>query len=393
MNKLRQINSPNVKPVLLLLHSFCFGGAEMQLLILARGLLRHDIPLVVAGLIDGPLRAEFERHGIRTVVLSGWGRIANLFLVANVLYLIYQLKRLRPKLIISFTYWPNIIAGLCFGIPNIWSQRDEGLGYKDTFFQRLSMMWTAYFVSNSIGGIDYLMRLNPRLRQDIALIMNGVERSDEKSLISQSNQEVIKRFRLDGYFGENIGGDRFIAVMVANLTPQKDHVNLLLAWSKVTRELVKMKCHLLLVGSDGGFEGRLKELTKKLNIQESVIFLGPTDRVRDLLQISDVFVMSSRSEGSSNAVLEAAISGLPVLGSNIPGIASAIAPINRSYLSPPGNAKALSMNLVKMALDTELRESLGKANLEFAQDKFSVDTMVDSYIRLIDEFAVRYKTL
>jgi glycosyltransferase involved in cell wall biosynthesis len=85
--------------------------------------------------------------------------------------------------------------------------------------------------------------------------------------------------------------------------------------------------------------------------------------------------MSSRSEGLSNAVVEAALAGLPVVGTAIPGIANGVSRENRDFLTPAGDAQALANAILKMVREPGTRLRLGSANRSHALREFSVEQM------------------
>lgn len=90
------------------------------------------------------------------------------------------------------------------------------------------------------------------------------------------------------------------------------------------RALKKLPDHVKLMLVGGGVEDEmLKELTKELGLQDRVVFTGPVDRseVTKYRRIADIFVGASRSEGLGHAFLSAMASRLPVVTTQVGGIA------------------------------------------------------------------------
>lgn len=159
---------------------------------------------------------------------------------------------------------------------------------------------------------DYLAEW-PRLRGykgDIVKIYNGANPRDIKA---EFNQEEIEKLKKE--LGKK-EGDIFL-VNTARLVPQKAF-DITIRALKLLPENIK----LVIVGA-GSDEEMLKSLTKELNLESRVIFVGKVDRsiVSNYRQISDIFVGPSRSEGLGNAFLSAMASKLPVVATREGGIA------------------------------------------------------------------------
>jgi L-malate glycosyltransferase len=118
---------------------------------------------------------------------------------------------------------------------------------------------------------------------------------------------------------------------------------LLQAWARI-QEVRRSGACLVLVGE--GSEGEaLRCLSEGLGLGASVRFEGEKGAVREYYQAADVFVLPSRAEGLSNALMEAMASGLPVLGSAVGGAVDLIVDGETGYLVPPEDPSALSTAL------------------------------------------------
>jgi len=148
---------------------------------------------------------------------------------------------------------------------------------------------------------------------NIELIHNGANPRDIKNDIDANQLEVLKQ-KLS-----KKESDIFL-VNTARLVHQKANNNTIQALTKLSDNI-----KLLLVG-DGPEKNMLKELAKKLNVENRVIFVGQVDRteVSSYRQISDIFVCPSRSEGLGNAFLSAMASRLPVVATQEGGLSEFI---------------------------------------------------------------------
>jgi glycosyltransferase involved in cell wall biosynthesis len=99
---------------------------------------------------------------------------------------------------------------------------------------------------------------------------------------------------------------------------------------------------------------------------------GERDAVPVLLAESDVFVLSSRSEGLPMSVLEAMAAGLPVVASRVGGVPELIGEDEAGFLVPPGEPAALAVALARLLDDVELRRRVGEAARRRAAERFDL---------------------
>jgi glycosyltransferase involved in cell wall biosynthesis len=98
--------------------------------------------------------------------------------------------------------------------------------------------------------------------------------------------------------------------------------------------------------------------------------------VPQLLAESDVFVLSSRSEGFPVSILEAMAAGLPVVASDVGGVSEAVVDDETGLLVPPGDAAALAAALERLARDPDLAARLGDAGFRRLRERFSWDAIL-----------------
>ncbi len=141
---------------------------------------------------------------------------------------------------------------------------------------------------------------------------------------------------------------------------------------------------LVLVG-DGPLRAQLEALASTLAVEEHVHFTGPLDDVPAALRALDVFVLPSLNEGISNTVLEAMATGLPVLATSVGGNTELIDDGVTGRLFIAGAEQVLAGLLAAYVRDPGLREAHGRAARQTAQDRFSLDSMIDQYADLYDK--------
>ena len=158
-------------------------------------------------------------------------------------------------------------------------------------------------------------------------------------------------------------GSPFIAT-VGSFKPQKDHGNLIRAMARVRRRLPDAR--LVLVGDGAGREG-LEHLVSSAGLQEAVVFAGHRDDAQRIAAACDVFVLSSRHEGLSIALLEAMALGRPVVVTRVGGLPEVVEHGHQGFVVPPQDPAALGQAMIKLLADTGLRERMGRAAGERAR--------------------------
>jgi glycosyltransferase involved in cell wall biosynthesis len=107
-----------------------------------------------------------------------------------------------------------------------------------------------------------------------------------------------------------------------------------------------------------------------------------TDQVFEYLQGADVFILPSRAEGLSNALLEAMTCGLPVVVSNIPANVNVTEHNKNGLVFTAGDANSLAGAVSLLLEESGLRERLGKAARQTIENRYSLDFIADCYVSL-----------
>ncbi|MGB7492731.1 MAG: glycosyltransferase family 4 protein, partial [Thermoanaerobaculia bacterium] len=150
--------------------------------------------------------------------------------------------------------------------------------------------------------------------------------------------------------------------------------------------------HLRVIG-DGPERQRVLYTIRDLGLGDSVDLLGRLDeaQVKDELRRSDIFVLSSLSEGISNAALEAMSCGLPVVSTNVGGMAEAIRDGVEGRLVPPRDPEAMAEALAQLGRDRQLRLQMGAAARDKVVSQFSLERHIAAWRELLDEVLQRHR--
>lgn len=164
--------------------------------------------------------------------------------------------------------------------------------------------------------------------------------------------------------------------MVAGFRYQKDQPTVI----KALRHLPQ-KFHLFLVG-DGVERQKCEKLTAELNLTDRVHFLGHRSDVPALLKTADVCVISSHWEGFGLAAVEGMAAGVPVVASDIPGVAEVVK--GAGVLFEQGNHVALANEINKLVTDKTHRLAIVASGLARAR-RFDIAQMAQGYLKVYKE--------
>ena len=186
-------------------------------------------------------------------------------------------------------------------------------------------------------------------------------------------------------------------VIVGALAPRKGQEYALEAMRLVTAAGVD--AHLTLVGS-GADESMLRKLVDEKGPADRITFAGEHPDPRRFLSANDIFLLPSRQEGFSNAILEAMASGLPVIATDVGGNAEAIEHGRGGLIVPSHDSGALANAILELNRRRDELQDMGRFNRERVVERFSLEvsarTLAEWYFRGgagVDSVPVRASSL
>lgn len=357
--------------VVLLTRDLDYGGAQRQLVVLAKGLHAKGHMVVVAPFYSsGPLEQELLETGVRIRPLQKRGRwdlLPFLFRLARVM------REERPEILYSYlTDLVTVVLKPWFPSTKIvWGIRSSNRdlsGYdrvtqitaKLTF--KLSRLADAV-IANSRAGCNYHVAQGYS-RAKVVVIPNGID---------------TQRFRPDPEARRHVRSEwgihdhEQVIGIVGRLDPVKDHATFLQAAGLLTQE--RNHLQFVCVG-DGPAEQRdsLHQLTRSFKLTEHVIWLDGRSDMPAVFNALDLLVSSSISEGFSNVIAEAMACGVMCVVTNVGDSAWLVR--DAGEVVPPRDPVALK-NAIEKVLDrrphtpTQIRRRIVEL---FSVDKLVTDT-------------------
>lgn len=336
----QHVEKLNRKPIKIcfLLRSLTYGGAERQLVLLAKGLHErgHHVA-VITFYSGGPLEKELREAGVRIRPLYKRGRW-------DVLVFLIRLTRImweeRPDILHGYLTGQNLIAVLIKplfpSIKIVWGVRSaiRDLGRRewlDSVSFKLTC-WLSRFadaiIANSHAGREYHVAMGYPAKKTV-VIRNGID--TERYHCDPKARERIRREWGVTEHEELIG-------VVGRLNPVKDHPTFLNAAALLA---CKRRTSRFVCIGDGPAEYReeLYALAENLGLGERLLWVGNYEDMPAAYNALDITVSSSLSEGMPNVISEAMACGVPCVVTNVGDSAWVVG--DQGEVVPPKNSVAI----------------------------------------------------
>ena len=272
--------------------------------------------------------------------------------------------------------WGAMVAKLA-GVPVlVSSRRDMGIlrQTKHNIAYRLVNRISDGFVAVSDGVRDFCIKTEGLDPKRIFTVHNGVD------LQRIDNAEGVAALRAK----LNLPTEAQVVATVANIRRVKGLDTLLEAAAIVRRDVPNVR--FLLAGNclERDHFNDLQALVTKHGMQQNVTFLGNCGEVFALLKLSHVFSLLSRSEGFSNAILEAMASGLPCVATRVGGNAEAIDDGRNGFLLPSEHPAQAAEKITMLLKNPQEARRIGRAARATVEEKFTSEIMAGQLAGLYD---------
>jgi len=227
---------------------------------------------------------------------------------------------------------------------------------------------TSYITAISKSTRDAVAKYEYMPRNKIQVIYNGIK---EISLDEALQDKLLSRLGLSPDY-------RYIGT-ISRLEPIKNQKMMINAFFEVKKKIPKVR--LVIIG-DGAKMQELKKLAESLDLQEDVIFTGFINDPQIYIQLFELFLLSSFSEGTSMTVLEAMSLSKPCVVTDVGGNPEVVENERTGMISPSDDVDSFSKGIIKLLMDDIKRSAFGSAAKEKYLKEFTVDRMVESYYLL-----------
>jgi glycosyltransferase involved in cell wall biosynthesis len=189
-----------------------------------------------------------------------------------------------------------------------------------------------------------------------------------------ANVDAKARLEVRKEFG--VEDDETLIVAVGRLAPEKGHSVLLQAMARMGRESKPAK--LAIVGK-GRCESELRELISLLRLEKQAILTGFRSDIPRLYAGADLAALSPiGGESFGIAILEAFLSGLPAVATDVGGVSDLVRDGETGYLVPPGDPDRLAAALTKMLRDPAARAEMGRRAKALVLNNYTPEKLADT---------------
>ncbi len=335
---------------------------------------------VVGVSCDGPLLDEIRQRGIRVVPIP-FVRSANPIKNARALISLVSLFR-RERFDVVHVHTP--VAGLIgrlaarlTGVPRI-VYTAHGFFFHDQMPQPkrwlfIALEWLAGRATHTLftqAEEDAVTARRLRLCRsgDILAIGNG---SNPALFYPATDQSVRSQTRRELDTGE----DAVLIVMIGRLVAEKGYPELIEAVRQLDATLWVIGERLASDHADD-VSDLLDEIPRDPALRGKIRLLGYRHDVADLLRAADMFVLPSHREGMPRSIIEAMLTGLPVVATNIRGSREEVVDGETGLLVPSGETAPLAAALQRLIEDAPLRAKFGEAGRQRAKALFDENKVI-----------------
>jgi len=357
------------------------GGPAQHAILLTAGLdrTRFATTLItgVVGRGEGDFSGMARARGVDPVVIPELGRAIRPGRDLTALVKLVSLfRRLRPDIVHTHTAKAGTLGRLAARIAGVPVKIHTFHGHVlDGYF---SPAVTRVFVGMErmlARATDRLVTVSPRLRTE--LLAMGIGRPEQVEVIPLGlDLERFRRARpgvptLRPSLG--LGSEVPLLGIVGRLVPIKDHPTLFQAMALLRTS--NPPVHLAVVG-DGEERARLEELAGRLKLGQRIHFLGWRTDLDTILTEVDVVICASKNEGTPVALIEAMAAGVPVLSTDVGGVADLVAHGETGWLVRPGDPPSLAEAIRHLLGDAALRARLAAAGRAVALERHGVEGLI-----------------
>jgi glycosyltransferase involved in cell wall biosynthesis len=178
--------------------------------------------------------------------------------------------------------------------------------------------------------------------------------------------------------------DTPIILHVGRLIEQKNHLGLLSVFQQILQQVPTAK--LLLVGK-GPLEQMIEKSINQRGLSHAVRLLGARDDVPSLMSKCDIFLFPSIHEGLGVVVLEANASGLPVIGSRVPGLMEAVRDGETGILKEVEDIEGMAASAIALIKDFSYAQQMKNSARTWIEDNFSTEVSAKRLLDIYDSLA------
>ena len=361
------------------------GGAQKVAISICEKLDKTKFETVLICGCGGILDEE-TKNKVRVIFVKNLIREINPIKDLKALYSIYKiLKQEKPAIVHTHSSKAGIIgrlaARLC-GIKNI-VHTIHGFSFNDTqsffkknlfiFLEKAGAKISKYLIPVSVENTTKGLKNNIGKKEQYHYIRLGVDINNFKNFrgVPSLKKEL------------NITEQDVLVTTIGPFKPQKNLPDFIKTAKNISEKHKNFK--FVIVG-DGTLRPDFEKLIKEYNISNNIFLIGWRRDISNILNSSDIFVMTSLWEGLPISTIEAMCCGLSPIVNDVDGQREIVKDTINGFLIKPYDTDTMVEKILLLAEDKTLRLNMGKTAKETIDETFSTDYMIKQHEQLYLSF-------
>jgi glycosyltransferase involved in cell wall biosynthesis len=262
----------------------------------------------------------------------------------------------------SSDLWAGFVTKTMSDAKLIWSRRDMGIlrGRKHDIAYRLMS-----------GVPDRVFAVSEQVRQHCI----NVDRIAPARVLTIYNGLDVAEW--DTAMQQVKVAGKVLVSTVGNIRRVKGHDIFVKAAASVVQQFPNVTFSIAGEVLDPSYFRELQNLVRDLKLTDHFSFVSGVTNLQKHLSTADIFVLPSRSEGFSNAIIEAMAASLPVVATDVGGNAEAVKDGVSGFIVPSEDVAALSGAIIRLLSDPAKAKEMGMAGRCRAVERFTIDAMMN----------------
>jgi glycosyltransferase involved in cell wall biosynthesis len=368
--------------VLMLVTDLTFGGAEAQVVKLAAEMKQRGLQVCVVSMMEPKVWLECLREEVVDVrsleMKRGVPDARAIFRLRRII------KEFSPDVVHCHMFHANLlgritrmvcrIPTLICTVHNLHETSEKG---GPTFVKEMLYRITDALCTRTTiicdAAFQRYVRVGAVPASRLELVFNGVD-VDSFTFSDEQRSEARRQLGVES---------KFVWLAVGRLAQQKDYPTLFRAVARLAGSE-----HTVLIAGGGPLKDELISEAARLGVSDKIRFLGTREDIRHLYCAADAYVMSSKFEGFSMALLEASCMKLPIVATDAGGNREIVQHRISGYIVPTCDPARLAEGMSElMSLSPEQRRSMGQAGRAFCISNFDIQRVVNRWIELYEHYS------
>lgn len=347
--------------ITIIVKNLASGGAEKQAVLLANALAtRYSTHLIVwNGVKVHDRYLEMLADSPVEVHCVTGSYFARLFAVKKLV------SKIRPQVIFSSLTAANFFAsilGVMYKIPVVTSLRCTWFPKHKLVAERFTTNRLATLtVANSNTGKEVFIAAGFK-PEKMEFIPNCFEKIDPP--VERRESDVVR------------------VISVGRFVPEKDYNTAIKAIAKAVAANKSIRYDIV---GYGALEAEVRQAVKDAGIEDYVRILINPNNIPELLRQADIYLSTSISEGTSNAILEAMNANLPIVATNVGDNKCMVQQGDNGFLHSSGDVESIAKSICTLASDYPMRCRMGVVSKLVLSQNYSADMFETHYINLIEK--------